>query len=102
VNFAFGSIFGNTFVNDAAASTVGTDPPALDDAVLAAAEFDVVAAGVDAELELELLLPHAAASADTAIAMSTTEIHRPDLDLITTTASLSARQNSGTLTESWQ
>ena len=99
VNFAFGSIIGNTFVSDAAASTVGTEPPPLD-VVVAVPKLDVVAAGEDDELEL--LLPQPTASADTAIAMTTTEIHRPEVALTRKTPSLSARQNPGTLTESWQ
>jgi hypothetical protein len=39
VYFAFGSICGNTSVSDAAASTLGTDSPLLDDAVVAGLEF---------------------------------------------------------------
>jgi hypothetical protein len=55
VYFAFESIIGNTFVSDAAAKTVGREPPeALDED-----ECVVV---------LELLLPHPAASAHVAIA----------------------------------
>ena len=100
VYFAFGSISGNTFVSDAAASTVGTEPPPLAVAV-AVAELDVVAADDDVELEL-LLLPQPAASADTAIVITTAEIRRVEAALNKTTASLSARQNPGTLTESWQ
>lgn len=96
VYLALGSIWGNTFVSDAAASTVGTDPPLLDDVLV---ELDVVAAAAGVELEL-LLLPHAA-SADTAIAASTGQKRRAQIDLITT-ASLSVCQNPGTLTESWQ
>jgi hypothetical protein len=102
VYFALGSICGNTFVNDAAASTVGTDPPALDDVELAGAAADVAAGGDDVELELGRLLPHAAASTETANAITTPETRRTEMNLITTTASLSARQNPGTLTESWQ
>jgi hypothetical protein len=101
VYFALGSICGNTFVSDAAASTVGTDPPLLDDVLVAGPELDVVAAGADVELELELLLPQAA-SADTATATSTGQKRRAQIDLIATMASLSTRQNPGTLTESWQ
>jgi hypothetical protein len=86
-------------VNDAAASTVGVDPPVLADVVVADAELDVVAA--DDEVELELL-PHAAATADTAIAIIPTETRRATPELITTTTALSGRQNPGTLTESWQ
>ena len=100
--FALGSICGNTFVSDAAASTVGTDPPLSDDVLVAGVELDVVAAGEDVELELELLLPQPAARADTATAISTDQKRRAQIDLITTMASLSARQNPGTLTESWQ
>jgi hypothetical protein len=80
---------------------VATDPPVLDDVVLAGAELDVVAAGNEVELAL-LLLPHAPASADTAIAISPTETRRATLDLITKTTALSTRQNPGILTESWQ
>jgi hypothetical protein len=101
VYFALGSICGNTFVSDAAANTVGTDPPLSDDVLVAGLELDVVAAGADVELELELLLPQAA-RIDTAIAISTDQNRRDQIDLITTMASLSARQNPGTLTESWQ
>jgi hypothetical protein len=101
VYFALGSICGNTFVSDAAASTVGTDPPLLDDVLVARLELDVVAAGADVELELELLLPQAA-SADTATATSAGEKRRVEINLIATMASLYARQNPGTLTESWQ
>jgi hypothetical protein len=101
VYFALGSICGNTFVSDAAANTVGTDPPLSDDVLVAGLELDVVAAGADVELELELLLPQAA-RIDTAIAISTDQNRRDQMDLITTMASLSARQNPGTLTESWQ
>lgn len=62
--FAFGSIIGNTFVNDAAANTVGVELP--DAAVeLAAAEVEVVVL----ELLLELLLlPQPTAKAETPIA----------------------------------
>lgn len=99
--FALGSICGNTFVSDAAANTVGTDPPLSDDVLVAGVELDV-AAGEDVEVELELLLPQPAARAHTATAISTDQ-NRPDqIDLITTMASLSTRQNPGILTESWQ
>jgi hypothetical protein len=101
VYFAVGSICGNTFISDAAANTVGTDPPLSDDVPVAGVELDVVAAGADVELELELLLPQAA-RIDSAIAINTEENRRDQIDLITTMASLSARQNPGTLTESWQ
>jgi hypothetical protein len=51
---AFGSIFGKTLVSDAAASTVG----------------------VDEDVEPELLFPQPAASAGSAIAISTAEKRR--------------------------
>jgi hypothetical protein len=98
VYFGFGSISGNTFVSDAAASTVGVDIP-LPVVVLAPAPDDVVGA---AELELEPLLPQPAASADTAIVMAAAEIRRVQGVLIKTIASLSLRQDAGTLMESWQ
>jgi hypothetical protein len=99
VNFAFGSIIGNTFVNDAAASTVGTEPPPLG-VVVAATELVRVAAGGDVELGL-LLLPQPAANADTPIVMTRAEKRRAELALAKTTASLFIRQNPGILTESW-
>jgi hypothetical protein len=65
--------------------------------------------GVELELaaaadvvEPELLLPQAAATADTPSAMTITDTRRPKLANPTTVASLSVRQNPGTLTESWQ
>ncbi|MGO9958845.1 MAG: hypothetical protein ACLP50_23265 [Solirubrobacteraceae bacterium] len=62
-------------VNDAAASTVGTEPAlAPVEVVIAGAELELVAAGVD--VELELLLPQAAASTDTENAISTIAIGR--------------------------
>jgi hypothetical protein len=60
VYFALGSIIGNTFVNDAAANTVGVEPPDAD-VVVAAADVEVVL------LEL-LLLPQPTANAETPIA----------------------------------
>jgi hypothetical protein len=78
VYFALGSISGKTFVNDAAASTVGTDPRPLD-VVVAGAELDV-AAGCEA-VELELLLPQPTASADTAIAITAAEIPQAEFAL---------------------
>jgi hypothetical protein len=84
VYLPFGSIVGNTFVNDAAASTVGADPPPLA-VVVAGAELDVVAAGEDVELEveLELLLPQPAANADTATVIARTTIRRAEVGLTT-------------------
>jgi hypothetical protein len=73
-------------------------PPAA--AVVAGAEPDVVAA--DDDVELELLLPQPTANADAAIAMTTAETRRARTSPSNTTASLSERQNPGTLTESWQ
>jgi hypothetical protein len=101
VYFAVGSICGNTFISDAAANTVGTDPPLSDDVLVAGVELDV-AACEDVEVELELLLPQPAAMAHTATAINIDQNRRDQIDLITTMASLSARQNPGTLTESWQ
>ena len=104
VYFAVASISGNTLFNDAAASTVATDPPPPG-VVLAAAVLEVDAAG-DVELELLLLLllllPQPTASADTAIVISPAETRRTEVAPINRTVSLSARQNPGTLTESWQ
>jgi hypothetical protein len=74
-------------VSDAAASTVGAEPPPV---------------AADADVELELLLPQPTASADAAIAMSTAETRRVAASLTSTTASLLVRQNPGTLTESWR
>jgi hypothetical protein len=92
---------GNAFVSDAAANTVGTEPPPLAaDVVASGLELDVAAAADG--VELELLLPQPAASTDTAIAMTAAEIRRAEAVLTKTTASLSARQDPGTLTESWQ
>jgi len=88
-------------VNDAAASTVGTEPGlAPVEVVLVDAELELVA-GVDVELEL-LLLPQAEASTDTENAMNTIAMGRAVRRLLITIASLSARQNPGILTESWQ
>ncbi len=68
--FAFGSIIGNTFVKDAAANTVGVEPPD------AAVDADVVAEVVVLELLLELLLlPQPTARAKTPIAASTAAAH---------------------------
>ncbi len=68
VNFAFGSIIGNTFVSEAAASTIGfvplADAAVVDD--VAAAELEL-ADVVDEELD-ELLLPQPADTAEMAIA----------------------------------
>lgn len=89
VYFAPGSISGNTFVSDAAASTVGTEPPALEVA-LADAEAvvdDDVAADCEAVVLELLLLPHAAASAETPIAIKTTT-NRAEVALNTRTAFL--------------
>lgn len=80
--FAVASICGNTFVSDAAASTVGTDPPLSDDVPVAGVELDVVAAGEDVEVELELLLPQAAVRADTATALTASHKRRAGIDLI--------------------
>jgi hypothetical protein len=74
----------------------------LDDVVAAGADLEVAAPADAVELEL-LLLPQAAASADTPSAMSITKARRPKLlALITTVVSLSTCQNPGTLAESWQ
>jgi hypothetical protein len=59
----------------------------------------LVAAGDD--VELELLLPHPAASTDTPTAINAAELRRIEDELIKTTSSLLARQNPGTLPESW-
>src|SRR5580700_4777043 len=69
VNFAFESIIGNTFVSEAAASTIGFVVLAAADVVdddEAAAELGP-AEVVDEEVE-ELLLPHPAAIAEMATA----------------------------------
>jgi hypothetical protein len=104
VYFAFASIIGNTFVSDAAASTVGTEPPVLA-AGLAGAEFVVdtdVVAREAAELELLLLLlPQPTAAVNTPIAMITPNPRRAEVAPNKRTASLIARQNPGTLTKLW-
>jgi hypothetical protein len=68
VYFAAGSICGNTFVRDAAASTVGCPDPPDAAPVLVEVEVDEVEpAKLDAD-ELEPLLPQPAASAPAAAA----------------------------------
>jgi hypothetical protein len=99
VYFALGSIIGNTFVSDAAAKTVGVEPPeaaaVLDDADVAGAAL------VELEL-LELpLLPQPTANAETPIVASTAATRPPEFTLNNRTSSL-AHQNPVTKTESWQ
>ncbi len=61
--FALGAMRGNTFVSDAAAITVGVEPP---EAAVVVLDAVVVAAGaaVLLELLLELLLPQPAAHSE--------------------------------------
>jgi hypothetical protein len=56
----------------------------------------------DDDVELELLLPQPAASTDTPTAMNVAELRRIEAEPTKTTSSLLARQNPGTLPESWQ
>jgi hypothetical protein len=70
-------MLGNTFVNDAAASTVGRDPLELDPALAVAEELVGDAAADCDPLELEvLLLPHAATSAEAPITITVAEKRR--------------------------
>jgi hypothetical protein len=97
VNFAFGSIIGNTFVSEAAASTIGFVP-----LVAAAVVDDVVAADaepadvVDEELE-ELLLPHPAATAEMAAATIPAMARLRAGVLSNGTSTAAGRQDPGTL-----
>jgi hypothetical protein len=79
VYVAFGSIIGNTFVNEAAANTVGVDPPDAD-VVVAAADVEVVV------LEL-LLLPQPTANAETPTAPRAAATRLADFTLNNRTSS---------------
>jgi hypothetical protein len=99
VYFAPESIFGNTFVSDAAASTVAPGPLVLDGVL--EDELLADAAGC-APVELdELLLPQPAARADTAVTMVAAQMRR-DKNELKGIPSLYERQNPGTLPESWR
>jgi hypothetical protein len=102
VYLARGAISGNTFVSDAAASTVGPDPFALDVALADAELVDGADAadGCDAVEPEALLLPQPAERADTPITMTAGKTRRAEVAL-KRTVSLSERQNPGILHKSW-
>jgi len=72
VNFALESIIGKTFVRDAAASTIGVEPPAELAVLEDAAVLDGAAALAEEDELLELLLPQPAANAAIAIVITDT------------------------------
>ncbi|MDQ6822044.1 MAG: hypothetical protein M3076_17165 [Actinomycetota bacterium] len=69
---ALGSSFDKTFFNDAAANTVGCEPPAADVVLVGVEEVVGVEFAVVCDLvELELLDPHPTVKAETPIAPAT-------------------------------
>jgi hypothetical protein len=79
---------------------VGTEPLVLG-GVLADAD-DVVDADCAAVVLEPLPLPHAATRAELPIAITIADTRRAEDALNKTAASLSARQDSGTIAESWR
>jgi hypothetical protein len=89
VYFALGSIIGNTFVSDAAANTVGVEPP--DAAVV---EGEVVVGAEVVALEVLLLLPQPAAKAEIPIATSSAAARLAGFDLNNGMSSSMSRRRS--------
>jgi hypothetical protein len=87
VYFALGSIIGNTFVSDAAANTVGVEPP---DAAVVEGEV-VVGAEVVA---LVLLLPQPAAKAEIPITTSSAAARLAGFELNNGKSSSMSRRRS--------
>jgi hypothetical protein len=103
VYFALGSIIGNTFVSEAAANTVGVEPP--DAAVV---EGEVVVGAEVVALEVLLLLPQPAAKAEIPIVRSSAAARLGGFELNNGSASSSMsrrrvrRQNPSRVLASWR